>query len=73
MGLIRCLAPRWDKRCYPTLQDRSSLAGLNEHVGNSIHDLFQGRVERRLDHGIYMLLSYTKPKTIEDASSNTHT
>jgi len=56
---------------YP--QYCSSLAGLNENVGNSIYHSFQGRVERRLDHGIYMLLSYTNSKTIEDASSNTQT
>jgi hypothetical protein len=56
---------------YP--QYCSNLAGLNENVGNSIYHSFQGRVERRLDHGIYMLLSYTNSKTIEDASSNTQT
>jgi len=54
---------------YP--QYCSTLAGLNENVGNSIYHSFQGRVERRLDHGIYMLLSYTNSKTIEDAASNT--
>ena len=56
---------------YP--QYCSSLAGLNENVGNSIYHSFQARVERRLDKGIYMLLSYTNSKTIEDASSNTQT
>jgi hypothetical protein len=54
---------------YP--QYCSTLAGLNENVGNSIYHSFQGRVERRLDKGIYMLLSYTNSKTIEDAASNT--
>ena len=56
---------------YP--QYCSNLAGLNENVGNSIYHSFQGRLERRLDKGIYMLLSYTNSKTIEDASSNTQT
>jgi hypothetical protein len=56
---------------YP--QYCSSLAGLNENVGTSRYDSFQARVERRLDQGIYMLLSYTNSKTIEDASSNTQT
>jgi hypothetical protein len=56
---------------YP--QYCSTLSGLNENVGNSIYHSFQGRVEHRLDHGIYMLLSYTNSKTIEDASSNTQT
>jgi hypothetical protein len=56
---------------YP--QYCSTLSGLNENVGNSIYHSFQGRLEKRLDQGIYMLLSYTNSKTIEDASSNTQT
>jgi hypothetical protein len=55
----------------PFPQYCSTLQSLNENVGNSIYHSFQARVERRFDRGIYMLLSYTNSKIIEDASSNT--
>lgn len=57
----------------PFPQFCSNLQGLNENLGSSNYNSFQLRAEKRFDHGVYMLLSYTNSKLIEDASANTQT
>lgn len=53
---------------YP--QFCGTLQGLNESLGSSSYNSFQLRAEHRFHDGIYMLLSYTNSKLVEDASSD---
>ncbi|WP_263359046.1 carboxypeptidase regulatory-like domain-containing protein [Acidicapsa ligni] len=47
------------------------LTGLNEQHGTSIYQSFQGKVERRLQGGLYILGSLTWQKMFTDAANNT--
>ena len=64
--------------CQPTIaqallpfpQYCGSLLGLNEQHGTSIYHSFQGKVERRLQGGLYILGSLTWQKMFTDAANN---
>jgi Carboxypeptidase regulatory-like domain len=71
----------WDAQmtgCAPTIaqallpfpQYCGTLLGLNEQHGNSIYRSFQGRVERRIQGGFYILGALTLQKLFTNASNN---
>jgi Carboxypeptidase regulatory-like domain len=72
----------WDAQmtgCAPTLaqallpfpQYCGTLQGLNEQRGNSIYESFQGKVERRMQGGLYLLGALTFANLYTNASNNT--
>lgn len=48
-----------------------NLQGLNEQRATSIYNSFQGKVERHLTHGLYLLATTTVSKIYSDASVGT--
>ena len=55
----------------PFPQYCGTLTGLNEEHGTSIYHSFQGKIERRLQSGLYILGSLTWQKMFTDAANNT--
>ena len=51
---------------YPRFQN---VATYRNNSGTTNYNAFEAKVEERLNHGIYLLFSYTHSKLIDDASS----
>jgi len=63
-------APTIAQALLPFPQYCGNLQGLNEQHGNSIYRSFQGKVERRLQGGFYLLGALTLQKMYTNASNN---
>jgi hypothetical protein len=68
--------------CGPTIQvghllepypQFSGFSEPNPAVANSIYNAFQLKVEKRMSHGLSVLVSYTNSKSIDNASVSTST
>jgi hypothetical protein len=55
----------------PFPQYCGSLTGLNENLGSSTYHAFQLKVEKRVTHGFFALLSYSHSKILTDAAGIT--
>ena len=42
---------------------------FRNNVGNTDYNAFQAKVEKRVSRGLWLLVSYTRSKLIDDASS----
>jgi hypothetical protein len=70
-GQMQACQPTIAQALLPFPQYCGSLLGLNEQHGTSIYHSFQGKVERRLQGGLYILGSFTWQKMFTDAANNT--
>ena len=69
-GQMQACQPTIAQALLPFPQYCGSLLGLNEQHGTSIYHSFQGKVERRLQGGLYVLGSLTWQKMFTDAANN---
>jgi len=68
---MQACSPTLAQALLPFPQYCSTLQGLNEEHGTSIYHSFQGKIEKRLQNGLYILGSLTWQKMFTDASNNT--
>jgi hypothetical protein len=69
-GQMQACQPTIAQALLPYPQYCGSLLGLNEQHGTSIYHSFQGKIERRLQGGLYILGSLTWQKMFTDAANN---
>jgi hypothetical protein len=68
---MQACAPTLGQALLPFPQYCGTLTGLNEQHATSIYHSFQGKIEKRLQGGLYVLGSLTWQKMFTDASNNT--